>query len=122
MQLLLNRITTAANFWSIDSADQLSYFPIVLVIGANGPRRNAAIKAEDFGMATLLSTPSPILEDLKANIPDASIHDQGNLTDYLANFVCSGNFESNDPCGKDEVKYRTEPCKHVKGQVSWHDG
>jgi hypothetical protein len=122
LQLLLNRITAAANFWSIDSAEQHSYFPIVLIIGADRPRRNVAKTAEDFGMGTLLSTPSPILEDLKAKIPDASIHDQGNLTDYLAYFVCSGNLESNDPCGNGEVKYRTAPCKNVKGQVSWHDG
>lgn len=120
MQLLLNRIATAANFWSLDSADQQSYFPIVLVIGANRPRIQTAKSAEAYGMATLISTPSPILEDLKANLPDASILDQGNLTEHLAYFLCSGNFEANDPCYA--FKYRTAPCTNVKGQVSWHDG
>jgi hypothetical protein len=120
LQLLLNRIATAANSWSLDSVDQKSYFPVVLVIGANGPRRQTAKTAEAYGMATLLSTPSPILEDLKAYLPDASILDQGNLTEYLAYFLCSGNFEANDPCYS--FKYRTAPCTNVKGQVSWHDG
>ena len=118
LELILNRIVTVANTWSINSSDQDSYLPTILLVGPDRGRLEVMANAEKNGLGVIVSTPDPILDSLKEKLPDADVFDQGNLTDHLSNFICKGKFEA---CGNN-YKFRAEPCKTVKGQVGWHDG
>ena len=126
LELMLNRIVTAANFWTLSSSEQHSYLPIFLLLSPDGGRRNVMRTVEEYGLGTVvMKGQSPILRALKDKVPDAALLDvnsQNNLTEYLAYLVCNGSIEANDPCGDRAVKFKTAPCNDAKFQVKWHDG
>ena len=115
LELMLNQIVTGSAAWPA-----LSVLPVVLVLDQTKRRSISVQRATDRGLGAISMNPAMVLDNLKERLPDAVFVDQGNLTEYLANFLCKGVLERNSPCG--EKKFQTQSCTKVKGKTSWHFG
>lgn len=113
LDLMLNRIVTGSTAWPASSA-----LPVVLVLDQTKTRRISVQRATERGLGAISMNPALVLDDLKEKLPDAVFVDQGNLTEYLANFLCKGALERNFACGAN--KFQTQSCTNVKGKTSWH--